>query len=206
LFWSVAVAVIAYLMMRVVVTATFPRLFAAALERERQSLYPPCPAKSALVQGLARLNRTLLACWTIVFVVLATIMLLSRLPEPFGLDGRSPYLFVVMPLLAIFSLGLGALVYLDSESMIANALKRYSLERAEALQREIITLMNAGAEADERTAARLDRLTRLHDQILAGGNYGSRIGTGISVVLPLLPAISLIEKLLSGPPPPPPVG
>ena len=49
---------------------------------------------------------------------------------------------------------------------------------------------------DDASAARLDRLTRLHEQILAGGRYGSRAGQAVSLVLPLtLPAIGVIEKI-----------
>lgn len=201
-FWTATILYYAFLSMRVTLTTTFPLDFAAALERERQNLYPPRAVDSPLVQGLARLNRTLLVYSALIFLVLATIMLLVVLPaESFRLPGHSRYLFVVIPLLAFFSVGLGTLVYLGSESAIAVALRRFSLERAQALQDEIIALLDR--PGDEASSARIERLSRLHDQIIAGGRYGSRAGKIVSVALPLtMPAIGLIERLFSQPAPP----
>lgn len=193
-FWTATILYYGFLSMRVVMTATFPLDFAAALERDRQCLCPPRAIDSPLVQGLARLNRALLAYSTLIFLVLATILLLVFLSGAFALPGHSQYLFIVIPTLAFFSVGLGTVVYLGSESSIAVALRRFSLERGRALQEEIIALLDR--PGDEATAARIERLARLHDQIIAGGRFGNPVGKIVSVILPLtLPAIGLIEKL-----------
>lgn len=194
LFWAASTLLLAYLAMRVVVTATFPRAFAAALEQDLHCLYPLAAADSPLVRGLARLDRTLLVFWALVFPVMASVMLLILPGERFGLASHSPYLFILIPIIGFFSLGVGAQVYLGSESAIGTAVRRCSLERAQALQREIVVLIDG--PGDEASLARLDRLTRLHDQIMAGGRYGSRFGTTVSLILPLvLPAIAIVEKL-----------
>lgn len=195
LFWSATAFFLSVLYMRVMVTITFPRAFAAALDRDRDHLYPLCAAESPLVAGLARLNRTLLVYTVLVFLVLATILLLALVPPPFRLLEDSTYLFTVIPLLGFFSLGFGTLVYLGSEFDIAVTLRRFSLERAELLQRKISPLLDSAG--DEAAAARLERLTRLHDRIVAGGRYGSRFGKAVSITLPLaLPLIGLIDKLV----------
>jgi hypothetical protein len=195
-FWTAAVFLAAFLYLKVVVVAVFPRAFAAALEVDRDALYPPAAADSPLVRGLARLNRALLAFWGESFAVLASIMLLALLNPPFGLDPHSSYLFTLVPVFGFFSIGLGAHTYLASEAAIATTLRRFSLERAAALQREIAALLERPGDED---GARLDRLTRLHDQIIAGGRYGSPFWKIVSVALPLtLPAVSLIEKIFFG--------
>jgi hypothetical protein len=98
-----------------------------------------------------------------------------------------------VPLVGFFSVGLGTHTYLASEAAIATTLRRFSLERAAALQREIAPLLK---RSGDEAGARLDRLTRLHDQVIAGGRYGSRFWKVVSIALPLtLPAVSLVEKL-----------
>jgi len=197
LFWAASTFLLAFLAMRVVMTALFPRAFAAALEEDRHSLYPVRPADSPLVRGLARLDRTLLVYWALVFLVWTSIMLLILPGKSFGLASDSPYLFILVPLAGLFSLGLGAEVYLASEAAIGATVRRYSLERAQALQQEIAALLDD--PGDEASAARLERLTRLHDQIIDGGRYGSRFGKAVSIILPLtLPVIGLIERLFGG--------
>jgi hypothetical protein len=197
LFWSATVFYTSLLSMWVVETAKFPREFAAAIEQDREAFYPPDAARSPLIQGLARLNRTILTYWGFVFLILATVMLLVLPPEPFGLNTHSPFLFTMFPILAFFSLGGGALIYLESEFLIANAVRRSSQERVSKLQGEIIALLNRSQDGDEESAARFERLTRLHDQTIAGGRYGSRFGTAFGVALPFVfPAIGLIEKLI----------
>jgi hypothetical protein len=192
-FWTAAVFLAAVLYMKVVVVAVFPRAFAAALEVDRDLLYPPAAADSPLVRGLARLNRALLAFLAMAFAVWSSILLLVLLGPDFGLAPHSPYLFTLVPLVGFLSIGLGMHTYLASEAAIATTLRRFSLERAAALQREIAGLLD---RRGDEAGARLDRLTGLHDQVIAGGRYGSRFWKIVSIALPLtLPAVSLAEKL-----------
>lgn len=194
LFWAGIVLVTCYLQMQVVVVGAFPRAFADALELDRAHLYPPDAAATPLVQGLERLNRTVLAFFAIAFLIWSSIMLLLVPEPPFGFQDHSPFLFVLVPIVGFCTVGLGALVYLTAEARIGTTLRRYARERAAALQREVIALLDP--PWDEASAARLERLTRLHDQILAGGRYGSRAGQAVSLLLPLtLPAIGIIEKI-----------
>lgn len=196
LLWVLMSFYYATLQMRVVITATFPRAFAAALEEDCSALYPLCALDSPLVRGLARLNRTLLLYWVIVFSAWATVLLLVLLREPFALSPQSPYLFIMVPVVAFFSVGGGALVYLQSEAAIRIALRRFSLAKAVGLQEEIVALLDRAEGGDEASAARLERLTRMHDQVIAGGRYGSRLGTTVGVLLPFVfPLIGLVKEL-----------
>jgi hypothetical protein len=194
LFWAGTVLVTCYLQMQVVVVGAFPRAFADALALDRARLYPPDAAATPLVQGLARLNWAVLAFFAIAFLVWSSIMLLLVPEAPFGMDDHSPFLFVLVPIVGFCDVGVAALVYLTAEARIGTTLRRYAQERAEALQGEVIALLDP--PWDDASAARLDRLTRLHGQILAGGRYGSHAGQAVSLVLPLtLPAIGIIEKI-----------
>lgn len=196
LMWIGGSFYIYFASMRAVMTATFTRVFAVSLDRERASLYPLGAADSPIVEGLAKLNRTMLAYWAMAFPVLLSAMLLLLPPGRFALSPGSPYLFVLIPVAVFFSLGVGTLVYLGNESAIRAVLRRYAVERAEPLQRQIDVLLQGPDVASEATDARVERLVRLHDRILAGSRYGSRVGTIVSIALPLVfPAIGLIERL-----------
>lgn len=194
LFWAAATLLGCYLQMKAVVVGAFPRAFAEALELDREHLYPPDAAATPLVKGLERLNRAVLVFFVTAFLVWSSIMLLLVPEAPFGLDDHSPFLFVLVPAVGFCSVGLGALVYLGAEARIGTTLRRYARERAAALQREVAALLES--PWDEASAARYERLTRLHDQILAGGRYGSRVGQVVSLVFPLtLPVIGVLEKI-----------
>lgn len=196
LLWAAVSSFIYFTCTRVLVTAAFPRTFSTALDGERQRLFVLGAAESPLVRGLERLNRAVLIFWAIVFLVLATVMLLLLPDEPFRLSADSPYLFVLIPVVAFFAIGGGTLVYLESESAIRTVLRRETLERAEPIQRQIEALMRGPAADGQETLARIDGLRKLHDQILAGGRYGSRLGTFVSLALPFaMPATAQLERL-----------
>lgn len=203
LLWTGLAFYTLFASVRILVTAAFPHSFARALNHEREFIYLLDAANSPLIQGLSRLNRTLLGYWAIVFLVLLSIMLLALPAEPFGLQRNSPLLFILVPLWAFCSLGFNTLVYLGSEATIATAVRRYTLKAAAPLQECVNALAETADHTDAEAAARLERLERLerlrelHDRILAGGHYRSRAGTAVSLALPVvLPVIGLIDRLL----------
>jgi hypothetical protein len=195
-FWFLTSLYFYYTAARAVVTATFPRAFALAFEEAPPPLYVLDAAETPLVQGLSKLNRTVLIYWTVMFFVVVSILSLMLLHGRYALPTYSPFLSILIPVAGFFSLGVGSFVYIDSEATIRGALRRYTLERAKPVQDRINDLLRKPERERAKSVALRRRLGALHDQILAGGRYGSRAGTIISVVSPLaLLAIGLIEKL-----------
>ena len=198
LFWAAASFYIYFWTTRMIVAATFPRAFAVALDDDRDSLYLLGAVDSPLILGFSRLNRAILVFWSMIFLLVLSGLLLVLPGKPFGLVPGSPFLFVLVPISAFFSLGLGTLIYLGGEAVIGTALRRYILKRVEPLQREINALLQGPGRDDEASEAKAERLVQLHDRIIAGGRYGSRLATGVSLALPLaMPAIGLIDRLLN---------
>lgn len=196
LFWVAASFYTYYSCVRVVRAAAFTRAFADALEAQKPWLYPLRAAQSPIVRGLARLNRAVLGYFVFFFLIFATVMLLVLPPEQFGLARNSPFLIFLVPVVAFLSLGVGAYFYLKSESVIAAILRRYSIECAAPLRGRIKDLLPLVDPDAEETVARVNQLGALHDQIIAGGEYGSRTGTAISLLLPFaMPALGQLERL-----------
>lgn len=196
-FWALFMFYLYFTAARAVVTATLTRIFAGALDGERESLYLLDAAGSPLVVGLAQLNRAVLTFWAKIFVVIASAMVLVVPPGPFDFAPNSPFLFTLIPVAGFFSIGVGSLVYLDSESTIAAALRRFTLDRATPLQVRINELLADPDREEEAAAAKRAQLAALHDRIVAGGRYGSRTGTAVSLALPFaMPVIGLLDKIL----------
>ena len=109
--------------------------------------------------------------------------------------GLKSLLLVGMVPASCLLLGYGSMVYLKAEAEIRSVLRRFTTEQAGQL-RESNALERLGGALSQARAEEVERLTRLHDRILAGGRYGSRLGTGVSIALPLIvPVISLIFQL-----------
>jgi len=196
-FWAVFMFYLYFTGARAVVTATFTPIFAGALDGERESLYLIDAAGSPLVVGLAQLNRVVLLFWAKIFVVIVSAMVLALPPGPFDFAPNSPFLFTLIPVSGFFSIGVGSLIYLGSESTIATTLRRFTLDRARPLQVRINRLLADPDGEDEAAAAIRAQLAALHDRIVAGGRYGSRTGTAVSLALPFtMPVIALLDKIL----------
>lgn len=194
LIWAICSFYLYFTASRGMAASTFVFCFAGALEEEREFLFP-FGVESPLVQGMARLNRNLLAYWAMNFLAAATILLLVLPGEPF-FNAGSAYLFFLAPTVAGFSLGLSSFIYLRSEDIIGTAVRRYAFERADLLQREISGLLKGPVPANAAAAAKVERLVSLHDRILAEGRYQSRVGIAFSLVLPLVPVIAALAKLI----------
>jgi len=178
--------------------ARFHLSFARCLQADRDHcLYVLGAAESPLVKGLAKLGGQILAFWTMVFLSVLSVMILAlkRLGD-YGLGPNSVFLVVLIPALGFLTLGIGSLVYLESEGKIRGMLKRFTFSQAWILQSRSNALLDPLAGRVPADPGEISQLTDWHDRILAGGRYGSRAGTTISIVLPfLLPAVSLIKFL-----------
>ncbi|HEX6375306.1 MAG TPA: hypothetical protein VFZ91_06260 [Allosphingosinicella sp.] len=178
--------------------AAFYRAFAERLDSEpSDAFFVLGAADSPLVQGLSKLGSQVLVFWVLIFVAILSSMLLAlpwlgeyRLPED------SIFLLIFVPVAGFISLGIGSLVYLRSEARIRASLRRFTQSEAAVLQRRIGALLDPLAGRLPDDGAELARLTAWHDRILAGGRYGSRAGTAVSIALPLLlPALSFVRSV-----------
>ncbi|HYD38938.1 MAG TPA: hypothetical protein VEA60_15060 [Allosphingosinicella sp.] len=172
--------------------------FAERLDSEAgKGLFVLDAAQSPLVQGLAKLGTQVLIFWALIFVaILSSLLLALPWPDGFRLEENSLFLWVFVPVTGFVTLGFGSLVYLRSEGKIRSALRRYTRAEAVLLQQRINALLDPAAGCVPADAEEVDRLVEWHDRILAGGRYGSRLGTSVSIALPfILPAVSLAKSL-----------
>jgi hypothetical protein len=154
-------------------------------------------ADSPLVQGLAKLANQVLVFWAMIFLAILSSMLLS-LPWPrgFAFETNSYFLIVFVPVAGFISLGFGSLVYLRSEAKIRFALRRFTESQAAVLQQRMNARLDPLAGRIPADSSEIAQLTEWHDRILAGGRYGSRLGTAVSIALPLiLPALSIVRTI-----------
>ena len=154
-------------------------------------------AASPLVEGLAKLASQVLIFWALIFLAILSSMTLA-LPWPcgFAFERNSPFLIVFIPVAGFVTLGMGSLVYLRSEAKIRSALRSFTQRQAALLQQRINALLDPLDGRVPAESAEISQLTEWHDRILAGGRYGSRLGTAVSIALPfLLPAISVVSTL-----------
>ena len=180
---------------RAVIAARFYLSFARCLEQERAAFYVMSAAETPLIKGLARLGGQLLGFWAMIFLTVLSIMLLAVFPlGAYAFAGSSKLLFTLVPIAGFFSLGFGCLVYLASEGRIRNVLRRFTNDQAEILQYAANDLLDPTAGRVCPDPAALRQIMDWHDRIVAGGQYGSRVRVGLSILLPLLlPIVSLVQ-------------
>lgn len=175
--------------------------FSKRLEEERSNAFFVLGAADGpLVQGLAKLGSQVLVFWVLIFVaILSSLLLALPWPYGYGLRANAPFLVFFVPLAGFVSLGVGSLVYLRSEAKVRAALRNFTESQAAVLQERINALLDPLAGRIPHDEAEIARLTEWHDRILAGGRYGSRVGTAVSIALPfLLPAFTVLRTLYDG--------
>ncbi len=178
--------------------AGFYTSFAERLETEpSDNFFVLGAADSPLVEGLAKLASQVLVFWALIFVaILSSLALALPWPGDFGFERNSYFLIVFIPVAGFVTLGMGSLVYLRSEAKIRSALRSFTERQAAVLQQRINALLDPLAGRIPADASEIEQLIQWHDRILAGGRYGSRLGTAVSIALPfILPAISLVSTL-----------
>jgi hypothetical protein len=185
------------------IASRFYRSFADHLELESESFYVLGAADTPLVRGLARLANQVLTFLAFIFLLVASAMLLAVVPkDSYSLEPESRLLLLMVPSTCFVCLGIGSLVYLGTEAAIRRTLQGFTLRQAATVEREGNRLFHSRGTIGPEKAGELDQLARLHDRIVAGGRYGSRLGAAISITLPLaMPLLSLVIKLWESLPP-----
>jgi hypothetical protein len=200
LLWAIAYFVCFFTAVQAVIAARFYSSFADHLAMETNSLYVLGAAESPLVVGLSRLGGQVLIFWLMLFLTIVSSMLLAApWPGEYGFTLKSWFLRILVPVAGFFSLGFGSLVYLASEARIRAILRRFTLQRLTPVRKRSNDLFPKSAVGSPEQRAVLAGLADLHDRVVAGGKYGSRLGTVLSLALPLtLPILSIIKLLISG--------
>jgi hypothetical protein len=204
-FWALTYFLYLFTAVQAVLAARFHRSFARELELQADTFYILEARETALVKGLAKLGGQVLGFWVAIFLVVLSIMILAVAPDQYRLGMDSKFLLLLVSIAGFFSFGYGTIVYLDSESIIRATLRRFTLRHAADLQVELNALvepaLSKGAATTAEAEAERKRLADLHDQIVAGGDYGSRMKAGFSLVLPFVPLAGILIssiKLVAG--------
>jgi hypothetical protein len=199
-FWSLAAFYLCFSAARGVLVGRFYEPFVRNLDLARERFYLLGAAKTPLVRGVAGLGQQMVAFWAMIFVAILSIMLLALAPlGDYGFAARSPFLAFVVPTAGFASLGYGSLIFLRSEAAIRSTLRRFAAAQAEVLQKRCNTRLDPLAERLPADGAELERLSRWHDQILAGARYHNRLGAGLSLALPfIMPLLSLMHAAFGG--------
>jgi hypothetical protein len=187
-FYAAAVAVVG---------ARFYSAFSNHLEEDRAEFYVMGAADTPLIKGLSKLGSQVLTFWALIFLLVLSSMLLAFAPPgQYELTRHSSFLFLLVPIAGFFSLGLGCLLYLQTEARIRATLQRFVTDQAKLLQKQSNAMIDPLENRWPQDPDALKRLSEWQDRILAGGRYGSRAGTGISIALPfLLPLLTVALKL-----------
>jgi hypothetical protein len=182
-----------------VVGGRFHLFFARNLDKASSRFFVLAAADTPIVRGLAKLGTQVLIYWVLIFLAIASSMLVAVIPsDEYRLPAASWLLSTMVPISLFFSLGVGTLVYLASEASIRSELQRFTARQTASLQSMINRLLFPASGTIPADTAELDRLVGWHERIVGGGRYGSRIGTAVSITLPLLmPVISLLVGLLT---------
>ena len=199
LLWAGTSFYLCYTAVRAVMYATFHRSFASRLDPATAPFYALAAADTPLVLGLSRLNKRILGYWATIFLTIVAVLILLVLPHPFDLPDDSKFLYILLVVSGFFSFVFGSFVYLQNESEIRAALRRFTLATAMPFQQRANELLRRPdpSKLTDGEAEEIERLRDLSERIIAGGRYGSRLLTGFSIVLPLiLPVISLIQLII----------
>jgi hypothetical protein len=184
---------------RMTAAARFYLSFAEHLdELDGRAFYVLRTADSPLVRALAKVANQVLIFWVLTFLAILPVLLVA-LPwlDNYSLPPASLFLMFFIPATGFLSVGMGSLVYLRSEADVRAAVARFTQRQAAALQKKADALFDPLSGRMPGDPEELERLIEWQDRVLAGGRYGSRFGTTISVALPfLLPAASLIKALI----------
>jgi hypothetical protein len=200
LLWGASYFLCFYAAAAGVVGAQFHLFFARHLDAVSSRFYALAAAETPIVKGLAKLGTQVLIYWVLIFLAIASCMLVTVLPpDAHELRHTSLLLSTMIPISLFFSLGFGTLVYLASEASIRATLQRFTARQTAALQKRMNDMLFPAGNIVPADTAELDRLIAWHDRITGGGRYGSRIGAAVSITLPLImPVATLLVKVLYG--------
>lgn len=203
IWWSLGWMLLYTTAAKVVNVSRFYEIFAAVLVRHDRELFQPNPAASSVIAGAALVAKRMLLFWFGIAISIALIL-------PFGLGvvqliaadvapgaGIYDLRFVIAHLLgtAFFSIGVGSFIFLRTEARLRDAVQGASAAALRAIEAEARRLQDQGSiTAGERK--RLAELRALHAEAASGGSYRTFLLSGLSLIIPFVPLITLLLSQL----------
>lgn len=202
-WWCVGWTILYTTSAKVVNVGRFHQIFAQSLSQD-QALFWPNAAKSHVLASIALIAKRMLLFWLAVAISIALILPFALLADwiasgmPPGGPGatRIPLLsFTVWHLAgtAIFSIGGGSLVFLGTEAALRRAARREAAAALQIIEDEAEGLDKRG-ELAASDIERLAELRSLHADVAEGGSYRTFVLSGLSLIIPFVPLLTLLLK------------
>jgi len=197
-WWSFGWAILFATSAKVVAVASFYRVFPDALADAFAGRLWLDPARSELVESVARIGKVILLFWVgIAFSI--SLILLARLDWSALLLGKwrllkdtASFVAIEVPITGFFSIGVGVLVFLFSEAGIRAAVRNAQLRSLERIDAEVGSHLDRLDRLTSDEMQRLEKLRTLHSEIAGGDSYRSFVISSLSVLLPFVPLLSLL--------------
>lgn len=217
LWWSAGWTLLYATAAKVVMVGSFYRRFGDALAEDFEQLFWVDPGRSALVMSVAALGKRMLLFWCAIAASIALVI-------PFGIVGwvlrdeprhaaqslptlgnlvwgadtfnlaQSYFVAGHFVVTTLFSIGAGSLVFLRSELGIRRAVRRASLATLRTIEKEAAEL-RAVESGSEDQIKRLEELKALHEEVASAGGYRSVVKSVISLLLPVVPLLTLLFNI-----------
>jgi hypothetical protein len=175
-YWSLGFALLYLMAARTTDVARFYGTFADHLKIDADRLYALDPARSVLVTQIAMVGRRVLLFWFGIACSVVTLFIFV----PFS-DLRW-FVLLVVPTASFFSLGVGTIVFLDSERDIRHVVNEVAASTLRTTECEIADLFSRRDELNEAGQDRLKELMALHEKLAATGWYRSYQSAFLSVL------------------------
>lgn len=214
LWWCLGWTLLYTTAAKVVNVSRFYEIFADALAAGRQPLFWLNAAESTVVEAIAKVGRQVLLFWLSIALSIALIV-------PFGLysawlfhghlmhqaltQSISDYptlarfqgSFMVAHLAgtAFFSIGIGSFVFLRTEAALRRAVGTASAAALRLIEGEVGLLLGKKLPAAP-DRKRLSELRSLHTDVAKGGSRRTVLFSGLSLVIPFVPLLTLLLKPL----------
>lgn len=221
-FWSLGWWVLYTTAAKVVMVSRFYEAFAIALApdeaaggRDEPLLFWPNAAGSSLVAGIAQVAKRMLLFWLLLAISIALILpfggyvgemikleYVDRWDAPLAgalkLGAVEGVNFVIAHLVgtALFSIGVGSLIFLRNEARLRRAARATTAMALRVIEREAGSLAGRNSLA-KGEAKRIAELRTLHAEVAGGAPHRTFLLSGLSLIIPFVPLLSLLLNLLA---------
>jgi hypothetical protein len=202
LWWALGWALLYATAAKVVLVARFYPLFAEAIAREPEMLFPLHPARSPLVASIALVGKRMLLFWFGIAASTAAVIPFALIaPDPtnpttIGALTATRFVVAHLAITSIFSIGVGSYMFLRSEAALRRGTRAAADVQLFRIEQEAKALL-AGDIGPEQPK-RLMELNALHAEIANGGAYRALTVGALSLVVPFVPLIALVLKMMIG--------
>lgn len=200
-YWGLGFSLLYLTAARTTDVARFYGTIADHVKIDADRLYALDPARSVLITQIATVGRRVLLFWFGILCSVVTLFIFFRYSDLFW------FVLLVVPTASFFSLGVGTIVFLNSERDIRHVVNEVAASTLRTTEREIADLFNRRDELDQAARDRLKELMSLHEKLAATGwyrSYRSALFSVLSILAPFAgPIVSILLWALSRPIPAP---